>query len=70
MTFTVPSTPTVPLFYQCGVHSFMTNTITLTAAPPTVPAVGTWLLQALGTTLCAAGVLVFRKREATLRATK
>lgn len=70
VTFTVPSGPTVPLFYQCGVHSFMTNSITLAAAPSTVPAVGTWLLLVLGATLFAAGVLAFRKRGATLPATK
>lgn len=64
VTFTVPTTPTVPLFYQCGVHTFMTNTITL-ASPTAAPAVGLYALLALGAALGGLGMLIFRARAAT-----
>jgi hypothetical protein len=60
VTFTVPTAPTVPLFYQCGVHGFMTNTITLASAP--VPAFGTLAIVAFGGLLLLAGFLALRRR--------
>lgn len=58
--FTVPAAPTVPLFYQCSVHSFMTNTITLTA--PKVPALGTGAAAVLGGLVLIIGVASLRRR--------
>jgi len=65
VTFTVPTTATVPLFYQCGVHTFMTNTITLASATA-APAVGLYTLLALGVALGGLGMLVFRARAGAL----
>ena len=66
VTFTVPLTGTLPpLFYQCSVHSFMTNTITLVAPPPPVPALDGKMVFTLGALLLAVatGALVWQRRK-------
>ena len=70
VTFAVPNPPpATPLFYQCAVHSFMTNAITFTIPPPPVPALDGGRVAALAALLLAAGVGAIlwqrRKRAAT-----
>jgi hypothetical protein len=65
--FTVPTTPIPQLFYQCSVHSFMTNKIVLNATA--VPALDATAVAALGVLLLSVGVAAIlwqrRKRTAT-----
>jgi hypothetical protein len=68
ITFTVPTTPIPPLFYQCSIHSFMTNKIVLN--PAIVPALGGKMVAALGALLLSVGLAALlrqrRKRSGTL----
>ena len=66
--FTVPTTPIPQIFYQCSVHSFMTNKIVLNATA--APALDGKAVVALAVLLLSAGVgailLQRRKRTTTL----
>lgn len=69
VTFAVPLTGTLPaLFYQCSIHSFMTNSITLVDPPP-VPALGRQMVLVLGALLAAVatGALVWQRRKRVTR---
>jgi hypothetical protein len=63
LTFTVPAGAPSTLFYQCGVHVPMTNSITITSPPP-VPAMGPLGAAVLALTLFAGGLVAYRKRAA------
>jgi hypothetical protein len=59
VTFTVPTGPTVPLFYQCGVHSFMTNSLNLVSTP--VPALGSVTVGVLALLVVLAAMFALRR---------
>ena len=66
VTFNVPLTGTLPpLFYQCSIHSFMTNSITLIDPPPPVPALDSKMVVALGALLLAVaiGAIFWQRRK-------
>jgi hypothetical protein len=60
LTFSVPNNAPATLFYQCSVHSVMTNSIAITGSVP-APALPPWAWLALLLSLLAAGVLALRK---------
>jgi hypothetical protein len=62
VTFTVPTGTIPPLFYQCSVHSFMTNQILVA---PFVPAMNGMTKAGLAALLLAAGVgaIVWQQRR-------
>jgi len=68
ITFTVPTNLTTQLYYQCSVHSFMTNKIVMN--PAIVPALDGKAVAALAVLLLSAGLAVTlwqrRKRTTTL----
>lgn len=61
--FTVPTTPIPQIYYQCAVHSFMTNKIVLNATA--VPALDGKMVLALGALLLSAGVatILWQRRK-------
>jgi len=61
VTFTVPTAALgFPIFYQCGVHSFMTAQLNLLSTP--VPAIGTAATAALVALVLAGGLVALRRR--------
>jgi hypothetical protein len=62
VTFAVPATAPNTLFYQCGVHTAMTGTITVVGIP--APAAGPYAAAVLALILGAAGFLAYRRRAA------
>jgi hypothetical protein len=61
VTFTVTDSAPTTLFYQCGIHTPMTGSITIT---PAVPALGPFFVAVLALTLCGAGFMAYRRRVA------
>jgi len=63
--FTVPTTPIPPIFYQCSIHSFMTNKIVLN--PTIVPALDGKTVAVLAALLLIAGVgaILWQRRKRT-----
>jgi hypothetical protein len=57
VTLTVPAAGQNTLFYQCGVHNFMTGSLQIVPAPPPVPAVRAPAVLLLALILGAAGWL-------------
>ena len=66
LTFTVPATAPATLFYQCGVHTAMTGSINIIAAPA-VPATNFWTIAGLGALVLVAGGLAIRRRLSSAR---
>jgi hypothetical protein len=62
ITWTVPANAPNSLFYQCGVHSAMTGTITI---PPPAPAIDWRGVLLLAMLLVATGLFVLRRRART-----
>jgi plastocyanin len=62
VVFTPSASTPASFSYQCGVHTAMTGTINLIAAS-TVPAVGGWLLLAVGLLFAVAGTALVRQRR-------
>jgi plastocyanin len=56
--------------YQCNAHAPMIGAIKVVQAPPSVPAVSPWLVITLAALLFASGLIVVRRRQSTMAATR